>query len=110
MLKQENITELIHLREKVLNNRLQTQLESLTKMFEMNQVSPKTFRAKKIELDQWATRERDKIHKNQQVIEKGLAVFQETVQRVTHHLSPHDYNEKFLDEKRYAVYEEDRVK
>lgn len=82
MLKQENVTQLISLREKVLDNRHKTQVDTLKKMLETNRVSPRTFHAKTLELEKWVTRERDQINKSKLVIEKGLTVFQETVKRV----------------------------
>lgn len=82
LLKQENMEKLIGMREQALDVRHKTHTETLNKMLESKHFSPRTFNAKKIELERWVTKEREQIQKSKKEIERGWLSFAEAIKKV----------------------------
>lgn len=82
LLQQENMKNLIKMREQALEIRHKTHLDHMTKMLETRRVSPRTFQNKKIELEKWINKEREIIQKTKRDIEKGWLSTADSIQRV----------------------------
>lgn len=82
LLKQENLNEMIKMREQALEFRHNSQVEYMNKMLENKRVSPRTFQRRKLELEKWVTKEREQIKKSKRDIQKGWTSFAEAMKRV----------------------------
>lgn len=96
LLNHENMEKLIKMREQALNVRHKTQIDYMTKMLETKRFSPKTFNAKKFELEKWVTKEREQIQKSKKEIEKGWSSFAEAIKKVSPAVCLHS-SKVFLD-------------
>ena len=82
LLKPENMRELIRMREQALDHRAKTESENLKRDFENKRFSPRTFQNKKIELEKWVSKEREKIRRSQKDIERGWMLAADAIKRV----------------------------
>lgn len=82
LLKHENITKMIKMREQALEIRHKSQVDHMQKMLENKRVSPRTFQHKQLELEKWVTKEREQIKKSKTEIEKGWISFAEAIKKV----------------------------
>lgn len=82
LMEQENMKNLIKMREQALEIRHKTQLDEMKKALENRRVSPRTFQHKQIELEKWITREREIIQKTKKDIERGWLSTADSIQRV----------------------------
>ena len=82
LMQQENMKNLIKMREQALEIRHKTHLDHMKKMLENRRFSPRTFQSKQIELEKWITREREIIQKTKKDIEKGWLSTADSIHRV----------------------------
>jgi len=64
MLKVDNVSKLIGMREKVLKYKESTEKRYIQKMFKAKKLSPKTYQSKRKELEKWVTAEKEEIKKS----------------------------------------------
>jgi len=82
LMDKESMEKIIQMREKALEIRHKTQMETINQMFTTNKYSPKTFQNKKVDLEKWVERERANIQTSKKDIEKGWFSTQEFIKRV----------------------------
>ena len=82
LLHQENMLQMIKMREQALESRHKSHVEYMNKMLENKRVSPRTFHHKQMELEKWVTKEREQIQKSKRDIEKGWMSFADAIKRV----------------------------
>ena len=81
-INQNNIKNLIKLREEALKFRHQTEKNHIEMLFKKNRVSPRTFHNKKLELEKWVTNEREVIKETKKELEKGFILTADAIKRV----------------------------
>eukprot|EP01022_Parablepharisma_sp_SALTPOND_P017033 TRINITY_DN2635_c0_g1_i1.p1 TRINITY_DN2635_c0_g1~~TRINITY_DN2635_c0_g1_i1.p1 ORF type:complete len:1097 (-),score=181.81 TRINITY_DN2635_c0_g1_i1:3258-6548(-) len=64
LMKEENLSKIISMREKLLQYREKTEKRYLGKLFKSKKFSPKTYHRKKAELEKWITKEKVEIKKS----------------------------------------------
>ncbi len=64
LMKEDNLSNIIQMREKLLSFREQTEKKYIQKMYKARKYSPRTYYRKKQELEKWITKERVEIKKS----------------------------------------------
>eukprot|EP01022_Parablepharisma_sp_SALTPOND_P022319 TRINITY_DN4500_c0_g1_i1.p1 TRINITY_DN4500_c0_g1~~TRINITY_DN4500_c0_g1_i1.p1 ORF type:complete len:1311 (-),score=211.19 TRINITY_DN4500_c0_g1_i1:1930-5862(-) len=64
LLKVDNVSKLIGMREKVLKYKESTEKRYIQKMYKAKKLSPKTYQSKRKELEKWVTKEQEEIKKS----------------------------------------------
>ncbi len=78
---------LIKMREQILEIRLKTEMDLMTKMLENKRVSPRTFKTKSLEFEKWVSKEKEDLKKTKREIERGWLKTADTIQRVNNILT-----------------------
>ena len=66
----EEYPKMLKIREEAIAYREKTTLKYINKMFNQNKISPRTFKRKNLELEQWVTKEKDEVKKTKKKFEK----------------------------------------
>jgi len=63
LMKEENLSKIISIRERLLKYQEKTEKRNLIRMYECNKFSPRTYHRKKVELEKWVTKEKVEIRR-----------------------------------------------
>jgi len=67
LMKEENLSKIITIREKLLHYREKTEKKYLNHLYKYKKYSPRTYQRKKVELEKWVTREKVEIKKSKRL-------------------------------------------
>jgi len=81
MMNNQDMKNLIKMREEALDCRQKAEEEILEKMFNKEKLSPKSYNVKKIQLEKWVEREKLEINMYRRDIQKGFCSTNETIKR-----------------------------
>ena len=81
MMKKEDISNMIKMRQEVLEKRRQIQHNLIQNMYEKQKISPRTFQLKNRELEKWVDIEKENIKKTKKELKKSWLATADTIQR-----------------------------
>ncbi|KAM3130284.1 hypothetical protein pb186bvf_017580 [Paramecium bursaria] len=71
LLNRDNMNQLIQMREQALEERKKGQQKLIQDAFAQKQISPQTYQLQQQKLEKWATKEKQDLLRDKQIIEKG---------------------------------------
>ena len=81
MMKKEDISNIIKMRQEVLEKRRKIQHNLIQNMYEKQKISPRTFQLKNRELEKWVDIEKENIKKTKKELKKSWLATADTIQR-----------------------------
>ena len=71
MLQQDNLEEIMRMREKAIDMRIRTETSMMEKLVREKSVSPQTYKNRQLELEKWILAEREDMSRTKKEYEKG---------------------------------------
>jgi hypothetical protein len=66
----QNFPEMLHIREEIIKKKEETERHLLKQQLKAEELTPRTYKSKKIELEKWVTKEKEEVKKSRKRFEE----------------------------------------
>jgi hypothetical protein len=78
----QNFPEMLHIREEIIKKKEETERHLLKQQLKAEELTPRTYKSKKLELERWVTKEKEEVKKSRRRYEEEFQKTQHMINEI----------------------------